>query len=80
MVIQDLRSALGWCTIFDYAVLLFWFVVFILAHDWLHRLHGRWFSMSEERFDAIHYTLMGVFKLGIFLFNLVPYLSLRIVT
>jgi len=80
MAIQDLRSVLGWCTIIDYALLLFWFVVFILAHDWLHRLHGRWFSMSEEKFDAVHYTLMGVFKLGIFLFNLVPYLSIRIVT
>jgi hypothetical protein len=80
MAIQDLRSVLGWCTIIDYALLLFWFVVFILAHDWLPRLHGRWFSMSEEKFDAVHYTLMGVFKLGIFLFNLVPYLSIRIVT
>ncbi|HTF33200.1 MAG TPA: hypothetical protein VK714_05795 [Myxococcota bacterium] len=79
MAIEDLRSVLGWCTLIDYAVLLFWFVVFILAHDWLHRLHGRWFSMSEEKFDAVHYTLMGVFKLGILLFNLVPYLSMRIV-
>ena len=78
MAIEDLRSVLGWCTLIDYALLLFWFVVFILAHDWLHRLHGRWFSISEEKFDAVHYTLMGVFK-GIFLFNLVPYLSMRIV-
>ena len=78
MVIEHLRSVLGWCTLINYALLLFWFVVFILAHDSLHRLHGRWFSMSAEKFDVAHYTLMGVFKLGILLFNLVPYLSIRI--
>jgi hypothetical protein len=79
MPIEDLRHVLGWCTLINYAVLLFWFGVFGLAHDWLHRLHGRWFSLSEEKFDAVHYALMGVFKLGILLFNLVPYLSMRIV-
>ncbi len=79
MAIEHLRTVLGWCTLINYALLLFWFGMFVLAHDGLHRLHGRWFSLSEEKFDAIHYTLMGVFKLGIFLFNLVPYLSMRIV-
>ena len=79
MPIEDLRRLLGWCTLINYALLLFWFGMFVLAHDWLHRLHGRWFSLSDEKFDAANYALMGVFKLGILLFNLVPYLSMRIV-
>ena len=78
MAIEDLRSALGWCTILDYAVLLFWFAMFVLARDRLHRLHGRWFTVSDAHFDAIHYTLMGFFKIGILLFNLVPYVAMRI--
>ena len=78
MAIEELRSVLGWCTLINYAILLFWFAVFVFAHDRLHRLHGRWFAMSGEKFDSVHYTLMGVFKLGILLFNLVPYLSMRI--
>lgn len=79
MTFDDLRSVLGWCTVIDYALLLFWFMMFVVAHDSMHRLHGRWFSISEENFDAVHYTLMGVFKLLIFVFNLVPYISMRIV-
>ena len=79
MAMESLRSVLGWCTVINYALLFFWFAMFTLGHDWLRRLHGRWFSVSEENFDAIHYALMGIFKLGIFLFNLVPYLSMRIV-
>ena len=58
---------------------LFWFAYFALAHDWLYRVHSRWFGIPVERFDAIHYAAMAGFKLGIILFNLVPYFALRIV-
>ena len=80
MSIEEIRGVLGWCTLINYALLLFWFAMFILGREWLHQLHGRWFSLSREQFDAIHYALMGAFKLGIFLFNLVPYVSIRIVS
>ena len=33
---------------------------------------------SEERFDEIHYTMMGYYKLAVILFNLAPYLALRL--
>jgi hypothetical protein len=54
-------------------------LVFRFAHDWIHRFHGRWFRMSVEQFDAIHYTAMAVYKIGVLLFNLVPYVALRII-
>ena len=68
-----------WCTVINYGVLLVWFLFFILVHYSMHRLLGRWFHLSVEQFDAIHYAGMTVFKLGIILFNLVPYIALRIV-
>jgi hypothetical protein len=74
-----LRDVLLWCAVINYGVLLVWFLFFILAHDFMHRLHGRWFRLSVEQFDALHYAGMGIFKLGIILLNLVPYIALRIV-
>ena len=29
--------------------------------DWIRRLHGRWFRLSSEQFDALHYLGMSVF-------------------
>ena len=52
-------------------------MIFTLAHSWMYRLHGRWFNISLNNFDAIHYAGMAIFKIGIILFNLVPYLILR---
>lgn len=78
MTINIIRDALGWCAVINLGLLLWWFLAFTLAHDWMHRFHGRWFKLSAEHFDAIHYLGMAVFKIGILLFNLVPYLALRI--
>jgi hypothetical protein len=61
-----------WCTIVNYAILLVWFLVFVLAHDVMQRIHGKWFHLSRSQFDAIHYGGMSAFKIGIMLFNLVP--------
>ena len=48
----------------------------MLAHDWRYRWHGRWFQLSMDHFDALHYGGMALFKIGILLFNLVPYIAL----
>jgi hypothetical protein len=36
------------------------------------------FRLSNEQFDAIHYTGMSIYKIGILLFNLVPLVVLFI--
>jgi hypothetical protein len=53
-------------------------LVFRLAHDWIYGLHGQWFPMPVEQFNAIHYGAMAIYKIGVLLFNLVPYLALLI--
>ena len=79
MNFEMVRNALLWCTVINYGLLLVWFLFFTLAHDWMYRLHGRWFHLSYEQFDTIHYSCMALYKLGIILFNLVPLIALYIV-
>lgn len=77
MSIETIRSFLLGCLGINYGILLVWFVAFTLAHDPLHRLHSRWFRLSVEQFDTIHYAGMAIYKIGILLLNLTPYLALR---
>jgi hypothetical protein len=60
-------------------VLMLWFLVFVFARDFVFGIHTRWFKITKERFDEIHYTMMGYYKLIVFVFNVIPYLALRIV-
>ena len=79
MTVEQIREVLGWCAVINIGLLLWWFLMFALARDFVYRLHGKWFRLTPERFDAIHYAGMAFFKIGIFLLNIVPYLALRIV-
>ncbi len=80
MNVETLTAFLGWCTLINFGLLLYWALFIIFAHDWTYRMHSRWFKLSTEKFDSLHYSLMGFFKMGVIIFNLVPYLALRIVT
>jgi len=76
MDIETLRDLLLYCTIVNYAIITLWFCAFVFFHDAIHRLHGRWFQLTPERFDLVSYAGMALYKIGVLLFNLVPWLVL----
>lgn len=79
MTLELVRHILAWCTIINLGILLWWFLFYTLAHEWVYHFHGRWFKLTKEQFDTIQYVGMAVYKIGIILFNIVPYISLRII-
>jgi hypothetical protein len=79
MSVEGAQRFLLWCLALNYGILLLWFLVFWFAHDRMFRFHSRWFHMSEERFDGVHYAAMAVYKVGILLLYLAPYAALRLV-
>ncbi len=79
MNIELIRDFLLWCTVINYAVLCVWFLVFIYAYEWMRQMHGRWFRMSDEHFDMIHYAGMSLYKIGILLLSLIPFIALTII-
>ena len=79
MTLEIVRSALGWCTLINMAMLLVWLVMFICAKGFIYKVHSKWFRIPEDQFDRIHYSAMAHYKLAIFVLNLVPYIALHIV-
>ncbi len=80
MTIAILRDFLLWCAIVNYAALIVWFLAFTLAHKPLYRLHAKWFHLSENQFDVIHYSGMAAYKIAALSLNVAPYIALRIAT
>ena len=78
MTLEMLRNALLWCSVINYGLLIVWLLLFVLPHEWLYRLWGRWFRLTAEQFDAVNFAGIVLYKLWIILFNLVPYIVLRI--
>jgi hypothetical protein len=80
MNLDTLRDVLLWSMVVNYGVLLIWFAAFTVAHDRIYALHHRWFSISRETFDALHYGGMAVYKIGVLLLNLAPLVALWLVS
>ena len=78
MSLEMARSALLWCTVINYALLMIWFLLYVLLHGWLQRIWGRWFRLTGEQFDTLNFAGIMLYKLGILLFNLVPLAALYI--
>ncbi len=79
MELEMIRAFFAWCSVINMVLLAVWLLFFMLAHDWMYRIHAKWFHMPVDRFDIVHYSGMALFKMGIFLFNLGPYFALRII-
>jgi hypothetical protein len=80
MTVNALKEFLLWSTAINYGVLFLWFGVFVFAHDWLYRMHTRWFKLSVETFDALNYVGVSIYKIGVVLINLVPLIVLYIIS
>lgn len=79
MTLEMARGILGWCSIINMGLLLLWFFIITVTHDWVYKFHTKWFKISVEQFDGIHYAGLAFFKIFIFALNIVPYFALRIV-
>lgn len=79
MDLEIIRSVLAWSAMINFAILMLWALVMFFTPSLVYQTHGKWLNLSNERISEIHYSGMLFFKLSIFLFNIVPYLALRIV-
>src|SRR5678815_4583045 len=78
MNIETVRNGLLSCAVINYGILLVWFLFFMMAHDWMYQFYGRWFHLSVEQFDMLHYAGDVDFQDRHYPLNLVPYIALHI--
>ncbi len=79
MTIDLVQTFLGWCLVFNMGILLLWISMLSFGRQWIFRLHGNWWPMTEADFSRVHYQLYGGYKLLILLFNAVPYIVLQLI-
>ena len=79
MDVETLRSFFMWCTIINMALLMLSFLLIAALGNFVYRVHGKWFPMPRETFNVVLYSYLGIYKIAIIMFNLVPYLALLIV-
>ncbi len=75
---QTLQSFFMWCTIINVGLFAYVAILSMFAPDWICRVQSKFFPLSKDAFTVAIYSFLGLFKIFILMFNLVPYLALVI--
>ena len=79
MSIETIREFFMWCTILNVALLLLSSLICVCAGDWAYRIHSKLFSISRETFNVAIYSFLGLYKIFVFVFSLIPFIALSII-
>lgn len=79
MDVGTLTTIFMWCTILNVGLLVVSSLICVCAGDWAYRMHSKWFSISRETFNVAIYSFIGLYKVLVLVFNVIPYVALLIV-
>lgn len=78
MDIARVRAFLKWCAVLNGGLLILASLIIRWAGDSVFQIHSQWIPMTRDAFNAQVYGLLGMFKIIVITFNLIPYLAIRI--
>ena len=79
MTLEQLTSFFAWCTLINFAFLIFATAWLMLARDWVMKTHEQMFGVPKADLPQIYFKYLAYFKVAAIVFSLTPYLALRIV-
>ena len=66
------------CFLFSLAILIVWFMSYVVGGDWIYSIHSKWFDLSKHEFALMNYYGMALLKLFAIVFFLLPYGSIKL--
>ena len=67
------------CFVLGFLFLIFWFVLYIAAADFMFLVHGGMFDLTEHDVNIMNYYGMAYFKMTVFVLFVIPYIAVRLV-
>ena len=75
-----LTSLFGWCSVLNIGFLVFATLFLVFFSGYTKSTHSKLFNVPENELDVIYFKYLAYYKIGILLFNLTPYIALKIGT
>lgn len=75
---ETIREFLGWCSIINIGLGLFSVIFITSLRGPISRIHSKIFNLDERDLSKAYFQFLGQYKTATIIFNIVPYLALRI--
>lgn len=79
MTTQEITMLFAWMTTINAGILLFSTIAIISMRRFIARVHGKMFNIDEKDALRAYFQYLGQYKIAVIVFNLAPYLALRVV-
>ena len=76
--IETLTEFLGWCAVINIGLLSISAIMLMSMRGWIINIHAKMTGVSEAELPRLYLDYLGNYKVLIIVFNLVPYISLKI--
>jgi hypothetical protein len=80
MSTETLTAFLGWCTLINFGLLIIAALAIIVMRGSISGIHASMFKIEQDVLSSAYFQYLANYKILIIVFNLVPYLSLRIIS
>lgn len=80
MTIETLTALLGWITAVNIGLLLLTTILLYLMKDIAVKIHSKMFDIDAKDLNRMYFDYLGRFKVLVIVFNLGPYIALRLMT
>ncbi len=79
ITLEAIQEILGWCSVINMGLLLVAAIAIATMRDAIMKIHSKMFSLSEEDLSRAYFQYLAQFKIVVLVFNLIPYIALRII-
>ena len=80
MNIETIREFLGWCLVINFGILGLTKILVLSFKGAMSQMHGKIFGLDEVSMLQAYVQYMANYKIAIIVFNMVPYIALRIMS
>ena len=74
---EQLTAFFGWCSVINMGLLIFSTVMLIVFKDPISSIHSRLMGIEKEKLPSLYMHYLAYYKIAIIMFNITPYIGLK---
>ncbi|MFK4784820.1 DUF6868 family protein [Fusobacterium sp. MFO224] len=79
-LINVMKSFLGWCSVINLGLYLFSVLIITIFKNPIAKLHSKLFNLDETSLHLEYFRFIGIYKMALIIFNIIPYFALVMIS
>ena len=79
MDVNQLTAFFGWCTVLNISIYAFSALFITVFKKFTISIHSKLIGLDAAELPALYFKFMGNYKICIIVFNLTPYIALKLI-